>query len=177
MFHREVTPARSPLTPRQNWQFTPELQWQSRGQRRILQGLLARSLTNLRFLAGPLDEQPRNHMQLLKPTFLSLKPTFLSYKLTVLSYKPTFLSYKLTVLSYKLTVLSLSPGVSHCHPCQIRQSPLGCHCNSGVNSRYQRGMCQLKGKRSPTMVGMCALYTACSLRRASSVLMAAMAGS
>jgi hypothetical protein len=163
MFHREVTPARSPLIPRQNWQFTPELQWQSRGQRRILQGLLARSLTNLRFLAGPLDEQPRNHMQLLKPTFLSLKPTFLSYKLTV--------------LSYKLTFLSLSPGVSHCHPCQIRQSPLGCHCNSGVNSRYQRGMCQLKGKRSPTMVGMCALYTACSLRRASSVLMAAMAGS
>ena len=32
------------------------------------------------------------------------------------------------------------PSVPSLHPCKIRHLPLDCHCNSGVNSRYRRGI-------------------------------------
>ena len=36
------------------------------------------------------------------------------------------------------------PDVSRGHPCEIRHSPLDCHCNSGVNRLFRRG---IHGKR------------------------------
>jgi hypothetical protein len=32
------------------------------------------------------------------------------------------------------------PGVSSLHPCKIRHVPLNCHCDSGVNRQFRRGI-------------------------------------
>ena len=60
---------------------------------------------------GPRQQQ---HAVQVKLTFLSLKLTFLSLKLTFASYR--------AALRWATYI------------------PLGCHCNSGVNSRYRRGI-------------------------------------
>jgi hypothetical protein len=82
--------------------FTPELQWQPRGKRRLLLGNARGRIGTSKAAGQSTDadddddvwaelefEHERKQVQL---TFLSLKLTFLSLKLTLLSLKLTFLS-------------------------------------------------------------------------------------
>jgi hypothetical protein len=76
-------------TPTQNCLFTPELQWQSRGKRRILQGNGRGSMGPDYKVPAPPPPPPEEGRPYSEVTFLSLKLTFLSrprHVLTPLQY-------------------------------------------------------------------------------------------
>ena len=115
----------------QCWPFTPDLQWQSRGQRRISNG---------RGVADPASSRDRGGHTKRRRRHVRTPLAVSSVRTCACPFDAVFVPLNHSGNPGVNGVSHRGGAAPYPYPCQSHTSPLGCHQNSGAPPQYSRGV-------------------------------------